>query len=585
MPADVDACLSMASACARIDADRARRLVAQAIRATEDMEYETTMLLCLQRAAEILLKLGDACSAYAMCLKAQPMLERLDDRWGATHVLKLRGRCCMDVGEHDLAQALFGEAVDRFDRMGRVVESASCRSLLATSYQCEGNFLAAVHVAKRARAERRAAPAPLGQRLDAVEAAARLQLARRLSGDGATALSMAELDIASAILPSIEEVDSSEGPQAALVLDLKARIARERGNSAARRTALAHMLALARRLGDPGTTGLAWLRSAQLQFEQRRFGAALSAARRAVRWLSQSLRSPKLPQAQRLVARILERTADSRGAYEAFCAALRHEATRHSHRLSARLALLALHDKSEQQLRESEQTLAYAQRFSNVGYLVASVNHELNQPLASIRLLAETTMELATHGQVDEVQQNLRSMHQICGRLTDVTSKLAAFPVRENAPVRTLGLRAVIDEALELLQSRFAQTPCEVQGLREEVYAKAHEEQVLHVVVNLVNNAIDAMAAQDSRVIRFACVVGIGTLTLTISDNGPGIPADIHGRLFHPFFSTKPAGQGLGLGLALSRDALRAMGGDLKARNGYSSGAFFDITLPHVPCP
>lgn len=157
--------------------------------------------------------------------------------------------------------------------------------------------------------------------------------------------------------------------------------------------------------------------------------------------------------------------------------------------------------------------------------------------------------------------------------------------MRENSPLRPVALRRVVDDALALLQARLAQTPCEVHRLRDDVFVQADEAQVVHVVANLVNNALDALAAQDRRRIDFSCTVGARQVTLTLRDNGPGIPEAVHDRLFHPFFSTKAAGQGLGLGLALSRDALRAMGGDLVSRHPAGPGAAFEVMLPRASPP
>ncbi|ARN20793.1 sensor histidine kinase [Piscinibacter gummiphilus] len=568
------------------DPEAAGRLLDEALSSARQLPDDSVLPRCLHRAAAILLKGHDARGAYAMCLEAQPMLERLDDRWGATQVLKLRGRCCLVAGEHELAETLLSEATDRFERMGLAVEAARCESLLSSAFRSEGNLLAAVHFAGHARARLDPTPTHLLHRLGAGEAYSRLLLARRLKSLGEGAAADTHLDEAAAVLPPLDEVDDTSGGQAALVFDIAALVAVERGREADRRAALARLLRVARLLGEADWLGLAWLRLAELRRTQPgRLAATTADARRAVRHLEATPRSPRLPTAQRLLADALERQADSRGAYEAFVSALRHEADQERATLAERLEMLALHGRAEQDLRETEQTLAYAQRFSNVGYLVASVNHELNQPLASIRLLAETTIELAAHGHADEVQQSLRSMRELGRRLDVVASKLAAFPVRENAPLRAVPLRRVVHEALELLQARLAQTPCEVRSLRDDLYVQADEAQVVHVVANLVNNALDAMAGQDTRRIDFSGTAGARQVTLTLRDNGPGIPEGVRDRLFHPFFSTKAAGQGLGLGLALSRDALRAMGGDLTARHSAGSGAAFEVTLPRASPP
>lgn len=582
MPAGIDSRLASADACAALIPARAAELIDEALAIGRQARDPTVLPRCLHQAAEVLLKSRNVCDAYVMCLEAQPLLERLDDRWRATQVLHLRGRCFFDVGEHDLAEALLLEASDRFDKMGSPVQSARCKSLLSAAHRRQGNLLAAVHFAARARLQTQLGPLELIHRLGADEAYCRLVLARRLRAAGDALSADGEMAEAAAVVPDPSDVDATSGNQGARVLDVIAMVEDERGRKTERRRALRRLMVVGRRVRDPETMGLIWLRLSELRLAQGRLTAALKDARRAIGSLCEAPGSPLLASAERLLASVQERRGDWRGAYDAFSSALRHEAKQQRALISSRLELLALHTHAERDLRQTEPTLAYAQRFSNVGYLVASVNHELNQPLASIRLLAETTMELAQHGHTSEVQESLRSMFALSGRLSEMASKLAAFPVRENVPTKRLALQSVIDEALVLLQSRLAQNPCEISQLCEDAYVQADEAQVVHVIANLVNNAIDAMTAQGDRRIHFSCRTGAEMVTLTIRDTGPGIAQSVLERLFHPFFSTKAAGQGLGLGLALSRDALRAMGGDLALSTQGQTGAAFQLSLPRA---
>jgi C4-dicarboxylate-specific signal transduction histidine kinase len=217
-----------------------------------------------------------------------------------------------------------------------------------------------------------------------------------------------------------------------------------------------------------------------------------------------------------------------------------------------------------------------------VGHLVASVNHELNQPMASIRMLAETAIELINQGDQAAAQGNIRSMLKLSGRLTDMASKLAAFPAQSESAVCSVCLADAVDEALATLRSRLVQTPCEILRDLPALAVQAQEAQLVRVIANLVNNALDVIAHCEQRRIAFACSTADEVVTLSVSDSGPGLSEAVRERLFQPFFSTKPAGQGLGLGLALSRDVMREMGGDLTARNGSEGGAVFEIRLPLV---
>jgi two-component system C4-dicarboxylate transport sensor histidine kinase DctB len=112
----------------------------------------------------------------------------------------------------------------------------------------------------------------------------------------------------------------------------------------------------------------------------------------------------------------------------------------------------------------------------------------------------------------------------------------------------------------------------------------ADEAAMASVLINLMRNAIDAMQGAPQRLlsVRARTIVDAddSRVVLTVSDTGPGIRADILPRLFEPFVSSKPAGAGLGLGLVISAQLLRAVGGTLKAQNREQGGACFTVELP-----
>jgi C4-dicarboxylate-specific signal transduction histidine kinase len=306
----------------------------------------------------------------------------------------------------------------------------------------------------------------------------------------------------------------------------------------------------------------------------------MACTRRAVARLRRLPDDAGLPCAQMLLADLLEGAGDAKGAYEAFLAATRVESEQQREAITRRAELLALDLEAEEELRKNEQTLAYGQRLSNVGHLVASVNHELNQPMASIRMLAETAIELIQRGAHDEAQDNIRTMLKLSTRLKDMASKLTAFPAQSESRLAAVRLVDAVDEALATLQSRLAQTPCEIVQHLPPVVVHAQEALLVRVIANLVNNALDVIAPCEVRRISFACSVAGGMAVLSVSDTGPGLSDAVRERLFQPFFSTKPAGQGLGLGLALSRDVMHEMGGQLTAHNAPGGGAVFEISLP-----
>jgi C4-dicarboxylate-specific signal transduction histidine kinase len=153
--------------------------------------------------------------------------------------------------------------------------------------------------------------------------------------------------------------------------------------------------------------------------------------------------------------------------------------------------------------------------------------------------------------------------------------------------VSSVKVADAVAEALVVLASRLARTPCKVEQVGCAVDVKAVESQLVCVISNVLNNSLDAMEPQETRGVRID-VSSTGTTDSTvaihIADCGPGLPPAFIDRLFQPFVSTKPPGKGLGLGLALSREVVRQMGGDLIAANRPEGGAVVTITLPGARC-
>jgi two-component system C4-dicarboxylate transport sensor histidine kinase DctB len=112
---------------------------------------------------------------------------------------------------------------------------------------------------------------------------------------------------------------------------------------------------------------------------------------------------------------------------------------------------------------------------------------------------------------------------------------------------------------------------------RKPAMVMADRLRLEQVIINLLRNALDAMRAADRRELDLIIVEG-DEVVLTVRDNGPGI--DDLEALFEPFYTTKKAGEGVGLGLAISSGIVNDLGGRLTARNGEAAGAVFEVRLP-----
>lgn len=226
------------------------------------------------------------------------------------------------------------------------------------------------------------------------------------------------------------------------------------------------------------------------------------------------------------------------------------------HRLAQEEALVA------ERTRTLREQLTQANRLATLGQISAGVNHEIGQPVAALRVQAETGEKLLASGRLDAATENFRQIVSLADRIGLITGELRRFSRRQPGESRAVPIGEVIDGALLLLHDRLQSSGCEItlpeEGLRATI-VKAEHVRLEQVLVNLLQNALDATSSKGSIVI--AVEADAELLRLHVIDHGCGIPAVIRTQLFQPFATSK--GQGLGLGLVISREIMRDMGGDL----------------------
>jgi two-component system C4-dicarboxylate transport sensor histidine kinase DctB len=259
------------------------------------------------------------------------------------------------------------------------------------------------------------------------------------------------------------------------------------------------------------------------------------------------------------------------------------------HKLASQAALQAAHDSLEStvvartaQLRAAQSDLVHAGKMAALGQMSAGLVHELNQPLTALRTLSDSAGMLLDHDRPDDVRGNLRRISGMVDRLARLTSRLKTFAHKSDAPPQRVALLRSIADAQALLGAELEERDIrvEVDVQPPELSVMADEAAIGSLLSNLMRNAVDAMQGSPQRLLRVeAHAVGERAI-LTVTDTGPGIPADILARLFEPFVTSKPAGAGLGLGLVISAQLVRAAGGTLRAGNRDEGGACFTVDLP-----
>lgn len=233
-------------------------------------------------------------------------------------------------------------------------------------------------------------------------------------------------------------------------------------------------------------------------------------------------------------------------------------------------------EEAQAALARAQADLVQAGRLSALGQLSAGLSHELNQPLMAIQTYAENAVQFLSRDKPERASDNLGRISDMARRMGRIIKNLRAFSRQETAPAVRVDLVAVIRSALELTAPRRRQEGVALvfDPPAGPVWVSGGEVRLGQVFVNLITNAVDAMAGRPDRVL---CIEIEGTSTV-VRDTGPGI--EMPDRVFDPFYSTKEVGasEGMGLGLSISYGIVQSFGGEIRSANE-PGGAVFTVEL------
>ena len=235
---------------------------------------------------------------------------------------------------------------------------------------------------------------------------------------------------------------------------------------------------------------------------------------------------------------------------------------------------------AEQRLIRLQSDLVQANKLATLGQITAGVAHELNQPLATIRLLAQNGQALLPAGAAQATGDNLTRIIGMTDRIAVITDRLRGFSRKATGAIQAVSLQGSIQASLMLTASRRRANAMrfDLPDLPDDLFVHAESVRLEQILVNLLTNAHDAQQDVPDPWIRLQVAWHDSIVTLTISDNGPGLDPEAAARLFTPFATDKP--QGMGLGLVISRDIARDFGGDLTLDPATpGQGATFRLTL------
>jgi signal transduction histidine kinase/integral membrane sensor domain MASE1 len=240
---------------------------------------------------------------------------------------------------------------------------------------------------------------------------------------------------------------------------------------------------------------------------------------------------------------------------------------------------------AELEAQRSRQELAHVARVSTVGELTASLAHQLNQPLGAIMTNAQAARRM-----LDSPSPDVAKLHAILvdivkddRRASDIIVRLRKLLRRGELAMTRVNLTSLIREVADLVvgDAIVRAVTVSVDLDREPVFVQGDSVQLQQVVLNLLQNAMDAVGDQSdgSRLVTVRCSRPHSqAVRVSMHDTGPGLPAGTEDMVFEPFYTTKPGG--MGMGLSIVRSILEAHGGSIRAANHEGRGAVFEFDLP-----
>ncbi len=229
--------------------------------------------------------------------------------------------------------------------------------------------------------------------------------------------------------------------------------------------------------------------------------------------------------------------------------------------------------------KKLEHQIVQSERLAAMGAMIGGVAHELNNPLTSILGVSELLQDSQT---TDAARKQIAILQQQARRAAEIVHNLTYFS-RPPAPGKTpVNLGEVVERTLNLHAYSLRKNSITVDFLREPAlpYVEGDPHQLMQVFLNLILNAEQAIReARDRGTLRIRMGNTEDSVWASFQDDGPGIPADILGSVFDPFYTTKRPGRGTGLGLSICKSVMKEHNGTIEAANAPGGGAVFTVTL------
>lgn len=242
-------------------------------------------------------------------------------------------------------------------------------------------------------------------------------------------------------------------------------------------------------------------------------------------------------------------------------------------------------------LDRTQTDLVQAAKLLGLGQMFAALSHEFNQPLAAVKTYADNARSFLGRNRTAEAVDNIERISKMADRMASISAHLRNFARRPQQAIGPVLLNGVVQDATCVVEVRNASAGGRISYAPppEEIWVTGGPIRLQQVMVNLINNALDAMEGQSDPVVDIATTEApAGTsagIALRVRAAGADLDPTTTARRFDPFFTTKPSGKGLGLVLSISYKIITDFGGQLTAANTQGGGAVFCVVLLPAPPP
>jgi two-component system, NtrC family, sensor kinase len=262
----------------------------------------------------------------------------------------------------------------------------------------------------------------------------------------------------------------------------------------------------------------------------------------------------------------------------------------------------------EQLAAEKAAQLIHADRLSTLGILSAGITHEINNPLGFIQGNIQFLLdcwptiqpalqqvsnnpefnETAVAMCLQEFEPSLRGMQNGIARISKIISGLKQYARKDSGEKKETSLKTLLDNAILLTDNKLKnRVTINTPTFNKDYRVYADSQKIEQVFINLLLNAADALESSTNPTITISYTLENQFITIHFTDNGPGIPSNVLGKIFMPFFTTKQPGKGTGLGLAICQSIIEEHNGTITAHNNnaHACGAIFSVSLPCTQYP